>query len=448
MNLVGIRWIVGALMLALAACGGPSAAGKGPAGPKSPAGGPKEETVTATPPAPGEATPPPPPAEQTKDAAWDSALAAHDEGAKSGWSGGKCEDVAEKFAAAGKNKRAEAYFNAGSTMLECGKTADAERYFKKALEIDPNHAPSIGGLGEIALRSGDPQKAQGFFKQAVAKDTRLEVTAAYVNLAWMNYQAMLHTQVAATKQQLESEALGNLQRSLAIDNNNVAAYTVMALIFMEGADKNRNRLDVAELLLGEGKKRNDKYGPLWNASGILKIRRNNVAKALEDFKQAVTLDPRLAEARMNVGQIVLSSRDYSEAETQFREVLKLQPKNYEATIGLGVALRGQATRLRAQGKAAEFESKITDAEQTYNKAIALDANRPDAYYNLGLLYKDYRTNSEDQAKNIEKYRQAKKYFQDFQARADKGDEKVDEAKGHIQDCDKYVDILQKAMASK
>jgi len=151
---------------------------------------------------------------------------------------------------------------------------------------------------------------------------------------------------------------------------------------------------------------------------------------------------------MNVGQITLSSRNYVEAEKQFTEVLKLQKGNYDAKLGQGVALRGQATVLRAQGKAAEFGQKIGEAEQAYKDAMALDRNRPDAYYNLGLLYKDYRTNEEDQARNIAQYKVARQYFQDYLARADKADEKRAEAQGHIQDCDKYVDILTKAMASK
>jgi tetratricopeptide (TPR) repeat protein len=126
----------------------------------------------------------------------------------------------------------------------------------------------------------------------------------------------------------------------------------------------------------------------------------------------------------------------------------MERNNYEALIGLGIALRGQATVARAAGKSGDFDAKIKDAEDTYNKAMTLDRNRPDSYYNLGLLYKDYKTNSEDQSRNIAQYRRAKQYFQDYLARADKSEEKRDDAQGHIQDCDKYVDILTKAMASK
>jgi tetratricopeptide (TPR) repeat protein len=444
-------WLVAVLA---AGCGGGAAAGGGQGttaagGGKaaSPAGGPAEQSVAVGAPGDPAAAPAAAPA-APRDAQWDSAIGYFNESEKTGWNGSRCEEAAEKFVAAGKGKRADAFFNAGVAYQKCGKLADAERHYKQALALDANYAPAMGALGELAFRAGRRDEAVRLWKQAIDKDARLEVTAARVNLAALAYEQIRATSVAATRAQLEKEAIGHLQRTLAIDNDNIVAYTLMALIYMEGSERNRNRLDVAELLITEGKKRNDRYAPLWNASGILKMKRGNVAKALEDFRQAVQLDPRLAEARMNVGQIVLSSRNYDEAETQFREVLAMERQSYEALIGLGVALRGQATVARAAGKSGEFDAKIKEAEDTYNKAIAVDRNRPDAYYNLGLLYKDYRTNSEDQSKNIAQYRRAKQYFQDYLARVDKSDEKRDDAQGHIQDCDKYVDILTKAMASK
>jgi len=377
---------------------------------------------------------------------WDAAVAYFHDAENTGWTADKCSTAADKFQSAGKGKRAEGYFNAGVAMERCGRTNDAEKLYRKALELNPTHGPSLANLGEMAYRAGKYQDAQGYFDQAVKNDAgKLEVSAARNNLAWIEYQQMRQTNVPATRQQLETEALGNLQRALAIDNDSVVAYTIMALVYMEGADRNRNRLELANLLLTEGKKRNDRYAPLWNAMGLLQMRYNNVAKALEDFRQAVTLDPRLTEARMNVGQIVLSSRNYDEAETQFREVLKLRPKEYGALVGLGVALRGQATVLRSAGQMDKFQRKIDEAESTYRSAIDIDKNRGDAYYNLGLLYKDYRTNDPDQSKNISQYRKAKEFFQEYLARADKSDPKRDEAGGHVQDCDKYVEILGKAL---
>jgi len=266
----------------------------------------------------------------------------------------------------------------------------------------------------------------------------LSTTTASVTPA---VQELRRTSDPAARAKLEEQAIRNLQSALAVDNDDVVAYTVLALLYMEGTDKNRNRLDLAQLLVDEGKKRDEKYAPLWNASGLLKMKRGAVAQALADFRQAVSLDPNNFEARMNVAQIVVSSRNYNEAETQFREALKLRPKSYEATIGLGVALRGQATVFRAQSQNAEFARKLDEAERTYNDAASLDKNRADAFYNLGLLYMDYRTNDPDAKQNIAQYRKAKQYFQDFLARADKADPKAKDAQALISKCDKYVQIL-------
>jgi tetratricopeptide (TPR) repeat protein len=445
-------WLLCALVVA--ACGGGGAGKNTTPPPQStegpPPGGEEQkpvpvETPGKDPTAMPSGPPEPPPAAASKDPVWDEAVNYFRKQEASGWSAGSCDTAADKFLQGGsKVKREVAYFNAGVAMQRCGKLGEAEKHYRKALEVNPKHAPSLANIGELRYREGKTQEAQDLFNKAVTNDENIEVSSARTNLAWMLYQQMKAATVPAQKLQLETQAIQHLQRTLAIDNDNVVAYTVMALIYMEGWEKNRNRLDVAELLITEGKKRSDRYAPLWNASGILKMKRGSVAKALEDFRQAVALDPKLAEARMNVGQIVLSSRDYKEAENQFREVQKLVKRNYEATVGLGVALRGQATVARSAGQQAEFDAKINAAEDAYKAAMEIDPNRPDAYYNLGLLYKDYRTNSSDQQKNIAQYRRAKQYFQDYLARADRADQKRDEANGHIQDCDKYVTILSKA----
>jgi tetratricopeptide (TPR) repeat protein len=358
-----------------------------------------------------------------------------------GWSKDRCEKAAARFQDAGKGKLAEGYFNAGVAYQRCQDFDSAESMYKKALGLNPKHAPSLANLAEIALRRGKRDDAMNLLKQAIDNDTNLQVSSARANLGWLQYQELRRTSDAAGRAKIEEGAIRNLQSALAVDSDDVVAYTVLALVYMEGTERNRNRLDLAQLLVDEGKKRDEKYAPLWNASGLLKMKRGAVAQALADFRQAVTLDPQNFEARMNAAQIVLSSRNYNEAETQFREALKLRPKSYEATIGLGVALRGQATVFRAQAQNAEFARKLDEAEKTYNDAASLDKNRADAYYNLGLLYMDYRTNDPDAQKNIGQYKRARQYFQDFQSRADKSDPKAKDAQALIAKCDKYVQIL-------
>src|SRR5207342_2731219 len=113
-----------------------------------------------------------------------------------------------------------------------------------------------------------------------------------------------------------------------------------------------------------------------NTMGLVELKKKNISPAIKQFKEAVGLNPNLAEARLNLAALSLNNRDYLTAEENFREALKMQPKNYEAAIGLGVAMRGN--------------KKIDDAEAQYKAAQKLDSSNPSSYFNLGLLYQDYK----------------------------------------------------------
>jgi tetratricopeptide (TPR) repeat protein len=398
--------------------------------------------------------PRPAPAKVTKPAprapsAWGSAVDYFQkQDATGNWTKSSCKTAAGKFESAAKSlKSADAWFNAGASYARCAMWDDAQDRYEKALKITANHGPSLSSLGEIALRKGRQTDAQRYFARALdgKNPTALQVTGARNNLAALIYRRIRLTTDAGQRKKLEDEAFGHLQRSLAIDSDNVFAYTLMALIYLEGSERNKSRLNLAQILIDQGKKRNDKYAPLWNAAGLLKMKRNAVSAAQKDFRQAIALDPRFVEARMNVAQILLSSRNYQEAESHFREVLKIDAKDYDATIGLGVAQRGIATVLRAQGNMAASAKRIDAAESTYNAAQKLNNRRGDAYYNLGLLYKDYRTNDSDLKKQIEGFRRAKNYFNDYLARVAKNDPKRGEAESNIGACDANIEALNQAI---
>ncbi len=113
-----------------------------------------------------------------------------------------------------------------------------------------------------------------------------------------------------------------------------------------------------------------------NTLGLVELKKKNISPAIKQFKEAVGLNPNFAEARLNLAALSLNNRDYVTAEENFRAVIKLQPKNFEASIGLGVALRGN--------------KKIDEAEAQYNTAQDLDPSQGGSYFNLGLLYQDYK----------------------------------------------------------
>ena len=114
------------------------------------------------------------------------------------------------------------------------------------------------------------------------------------------------------------------------------------------------------------------------------------------------------------------------AEENFKAVIKLQPKNFEAAIGLGVALRGN--------------KKIDEAEAQYNAAKGLDPSQGGSYFNLGLLYQEYK---DGQKPSLQK---AQDYYRQFLGHASGGtsDSLKKEAEKRIKDIDEIYVALEEA----
>src|SRR5207245_5873821 len=105
------------------------------------------------------------------------------------------------------------------------------------------------------------------------------------------------------------EAQDDIRRALAVDGDNMAAYTTLALLYYDLAGNDKAKLEMAETVITQATKKNDHYAPLWNASGLVALRKKNVTRALRDFSRAVELEPNFVEAHMNIGAIQLSFHD-------------------------------------------------------------------------------------------------------------------------------------------
>ncbi|MCA9676059.1 MAG: tetratricopeptide repeat protein [Kofleriaceae bacterium] len=348
---------------------------------------------------------------------------------KAGWNEAACRAAADKFSAVVReHKIVEAQYMVGRSYHACNLLKDAEAAYQQALQINNAHAPSISNLGELYWQVGKKADAQKYWESAIKADPK--IVAARANLAMILLEQLRETKDKGTWERLEKQARDHLSSVLAVDNDHLKAYVLYGLVYMEGWEKNKNRLDLAKLLLDEATKRNDKYAPLQNAYGLWYMHKNNLTEALARFQQAVDLDGNYAEARMNVGLITLGFRKYDVAKDQFTKVLELtNNKSYDALIGLGIAQRGLGD--------------LDGAEASYKRAKELDPKRGDAYYNLGVLYKDFlAAKKTDLRESQGAYRTAKDYFKEFLTKNDINPDDKDEAKGNMDDCDKVIKSLE------
>ena len=359
---------------------------------------------------------------------------------KAGWTESGCKSAADKFdSVAHEHKLVEAQYMVGRSYNNCPSLrGDAEKAYQAALGMKSNYGAAISAMGEIYFEKGNVDQAKDAWTNAIKANPKL--VGARNDLASLDLEDMRRVGYNDPHwKDLEKDARDNLSSVLAVDNDNVKAYVLYGLVYLEGYQKNKNRLDLAKLLLDEGAKRNEKYAPLENARGLYFLHKNNLTEALTHFQKAVELDPNFSEARMNVGLITLGFRKYDVAKDQFQHVLDLKAKDdlYDATIGLGIAERGL--------------NDLDGAEATYKKAMQMDGKRGDAFYNMGVLYKDFRAAKQSDLKaSQDMYKQARDYFKQTLDKQASDANKAD-AKDNIADCDKVIkqlDDFMKQMANQ
>jgi tetratricopeptide (TPR) repeat protein len=385
---------------------------------------------------------PPPKREVSKEAKneFQEAQAFFDQTEKAGgWNESACRQSADNFSRVAKSHPdlVEATYMVGLSYHRCNMASDAEHAYQAASRMQGQYAArATSNLGVLFYAAGKVDNARQYWESALKIDGKLIAARNMLASLMLEDMRKLSYKDAAWKK-LDEDARFQLSNVLGVDSENYRAYTVMGLIWMEGYQGNKNRLDLAKFSLDEAKKRNEKYAPLQNAYGLLYMHRNAQSEALQHFLAAVEADPKFVEARLNVGLTTVNFRKYDTAKEQFAKVLELtNNKNYDAFIGLGLALRGA--------------NDFAGAEGEYNNALKLDGTRGEAYYNLGVLFKDFKANKAGDLKESQStVRKAKDYFNQFLSKNATGEDKA-EAKEQIVLCDKYVaqiDQFLKAQAA-
>ena len=87
---------------------------------------------------------------------------------------------------------------------------------------------------------------------------------------------------------------------------------------------------------------------------------------------------------MNYAAVNLQFRGFKQAESAYRQALKLKPKDYEVHLGLALAVRGQIGD-------SNFAKYLKEAENLLASAKKIDPSRPETYYNEAILTQEFKT---------------------------------------------------------
>jgi len=352
------------------------------------------------------------------------------------WTIRECRRVAEAFAdiardnAGERDAVAQARFNEGVAWSKCNDDDKAREAYRAALSANPRYAPAKVNMAEYYARQGNVGAAWTTFLQAFLqapedldanynlavllekKARRGEPAPERLKAFWrrLHFEPSTAGDVAELhlRMVLAKSSAGKTMRAATL---NLKAYSLLALLYYQQSKRRRYRakLTLAALVLKEALKvlKRDSVkgkfckdperptafdvavGQLRNITGLILLRKRRLVEAMYRFEAALKCNANFVEAHMNRAAIALGFRGYWIAHDSFQRVLRMQPRNLDATIGLGVAYRGIATDQDPRSRKHSRDEWYKLAIAQYKKALSINPNATDAIFNLGNLYMDY-----------------------------------------------------------
>jgi tetratricopeptide (TPR) repeat protein len=433
--------ITAAALLAWAAgCGGPTADG-----PKA-----KSATTEADKPAVSAAA-------ANKFKAGLEGLVQHDKAAD--WNDATCTSIATLFLDAAKEQGDkafnEAYYNAGLAYQRCKKTTDARALFKKVLDADPKFHRAKVQLAMYAYADSgekDIDTAISTLREAAVVDAQFKNVEALVDLGMLYIKRNNKVEDQDGKSDL-ARAKRFIQSAMALDDAYMPAFNQLAILYLETAKQAAGRdtkhkmsnskekkvdtqaLDLAAVVCSQAIRKNAKYASIHNTAGMIQVELSNLNGAVSEFNAARTLDPSFYEAQMNYAAVNLQFRGFEQAEQAYRKAIEIRPNDYEAHLGLALALRGGTTD-------SNFDKNVAEASAELAKAKQISPDRPEAYYNDAILTQEYKAKSGGKSSEGELLN-AKKIFGEFIGKAGSATEFADavkRSKDRISEIDQIIEF--------
>ncbi len=245
------------------------------------------------------------------------------------------------------------YAREGGDFMLSGKYEEAEKSFRKSIELNPEHALAHDWLGMILLSKGELDEAQ-----------------------------------------IE------LETALKLDPESVSAHLNLGKVYL-----NRNENEKAEMEFGTALKLEPEYADAYEGLGLILLSKGEYEKAEMEFETAIKLDPEHASAHLNLGMVYMNRKEYEKAEMKFETALKLDALFVGAHYELGIIYRMKKEYEKAEMKfvsalrlnpffvSAHYELGIIymmkkeydKAERAFRTVYQANPNNPNVCFMLGRV---------------------------------------------------------------
>ncbi len=307
----------------------------------------------------------------------------------------------------------EALYFIGNFHKRHGRREDAEKFWKKCLDINPRQPGIYRSLGETAFEAGEFEKAIGEYKKAVEIDPNaadihkgighalmelgrydeaLEELEKEVQISPGSLSVHFLLGQAYFKQKKYEEAREHYETAIHLDPEYASAYYGLVRVYT--ALKEPEKAKEYELRFKSFKDRRLKESRAERASALLPtrdlvaIRKSVIVTYLDveklyrdrkDFgtaevilKRAVEIDPNDIRCFEELGLLYSMTERYPEALRQFERIREIEPSNLRSYLNIGTMLF--------------MLKRYDEAESVYRTAISIAPEQSTVYLQLAGLY--------------------------------------------------------------
>jgi arylsulfatase A-like enzyme/Tfp pilus assembly protein PilF len=195
------------------------------------------------------------------------------------------------------------------------KWDEATAAFQRCLKANPDFDQAMTGLAHALFKQGDSEGATAWVEKAIAHNPQ-------------NYRAWYELGALQSKMNSPS-AESAYEKSVSIQPNFALGWRELGVL-----QARQQKYDVAAKSLSTAIELGVNDPKVFNFLGIAYSHTNRQAKAIETYREAIKMDPQLAEAHLNLAysyeqlhQTTLSRKEYQEAcrlRDEFCHVMKRQ----------------------------------------------------------------------------------------------------------------------------
>ncbi|KAK5895563.1 hypothetical protein CgunFtcFv8_009246 [Champsocephalus gunnari] len=244
---------------------------------------------------------------------------------------------------------AKVHYNYANFLKDNIRHQEAIHHYTTALRLYPRHASAMNNLGTLTR---DPEEAERYYRKALA-------TNPQHNRALFNLGNLLKS----LGKEEEAEAL--LKDSIHFGPHFADAYSSLASLYAE-----QKRFAEAKEVYLEGIEKCPDSSDLHNNYGVFLVDTGEGELAAAHYQQAVRLKPAHYVAMVNLGRLLRSSNENTEAESWYKRALQVTRK-VDILTPLGALYYNTG--------------RYNEALQVYSEAAALQPHSTDIWLALAQV---------------------------------------------------------------